>query len=92
MSGKKDNRGNKSKRVSNKKNNRELSPREELEIKKRLRRKERKSTVIKRAIMAAFLTITILIVLGGIYLFSYIFSFALTSIFCFHSQLVQIFL
>ena len=57
MSGKKDNRGNNSRRVSNKKRNRELSPREELEIKKRLRKKERKSIVIKRAIMAAFLSI-----------------------------------
>ena len=74
MSGKKDNRGNNSRRVSNKKRNRELSPREELEIKKRLRKKERKSIVIKRAIMAAFLTITILIVLCGIYLFSFISS------------------
>ncbi|WP_195986329.1 LCP family protein [Clostridium sp. D53t1_180928_C8] len=74
MSGKKDNRGNKSRGISNKRRNRELSPREELEIKKKLRRKERKSTVIKRAIMAAFLTITILIVLCGIYLFSFISS------------------
>ena len=61
MSGEKYNRGNNSRRVSNKKNNRELSPREKLEIKKRLRRKEKKSTVIKRAITAAFLTIVILI-------------------------------
>lgn len=74
MSSKKDNRVNNSRRVSNKKSNRKLSPREELEIKKRLRRKERKSTVIKRAIMAAFLTIVILIVLCGIYLFSFISS------------------
>ena len=74
MSIKEYNRGNSSKRVSNKKSNRKLSPREELEIKKRLRRKERKSTVIKRAIMAAFLTIVILIVLCGIYLFSFISS------------------
>ena len=74
MSSKKDNRVNNSRRVSNKKSNRKLSPREELEIKKKLRRKERKSTVIKRAIMAAFLTIVILIVLCGIYLFSFISS------------------
>ena len=74
MSSKKDNRVNNSRRVSNKKSNRKLSPREELEIKKRLRRKERKSTVIKRAIMAAFLTIVILTVLCGIYLFSFIAS------------------
>lgn len=74
MSIKEYNRGNSSKRVSNKKSNRKLSPREELEIKKRLRRKERKSTVIKRAITAAFLTIVILIVLCGIYLFSFISS------------------
>lgn len=40
MSGEKYNRGNNSRRVSNKKNNRELSPREKLEIKKRLRRKD----------------------------------------------------
>ena len=74
MSSKKDNRVNNSRRVSNKKSNRKLSPREELEIKKKLRRKERKSTVIKRAIMAAFLTIVILTVLCGIYLFSFISS------------------
>lgn len=74
MSIKEYNRGNSSKRVSNKKSNRKLSPREELEIKKRLRRKERKSTVIKRAITAAFLTIVILIVLCGVYLFSFISS------------------
>ena len=74
MSGEKYNRGNNSRRVSNKKNNRELSPREKLEIKKRLRRKEKKSTVIKRAITAAFLTIVILISLCGIYLFSFITS------------------
>ena len=72
MSIKKDNRGNNSRRVSNKKRSRELSPREELEIKKKLRRKEKKSTVIKRAITAAFLTIVILTVLCGVYLFSFI--------------------
>ena len=66
MSSKKDNRGNNSRRVSNKKRGRELSPREELEIRKKLRRKEKKSTVIKRAITAAFLTIVILTVLCGV--------------------------
>ena len=74
MSSKKDNRGNNSRRVSNKKRGRELSPREELEIRKKLRRKEKKSTVIKRAITAAFLTIVILTVLCGVYLFSFIAS------------------
>ena len=74
MSSKKDNRGNNSRRASNKKRVRELSPREELEIRKKLRRKEKKSTVIKRAITAAFLTIVILTVLCGVYLFSFIAS------------------
>ena len=74
MSSKKDNRGNNSRRVSNKRSSRELSPREELEIRKKLKRKEKKSTVIKRAITAAFLTIVILTVLCGVYLFSFIAS------------------
>lgn len=74
MSSKMDNRVNNSRGISNKKNKRQLSPREKLEIKKKLRRKEKKSTVIKRAIKAACLTILILIVLGGIYLFSFIAS------------------
>ena len=74
MSSKKYNRGNNNRRVFNKKNKDKLSPREELEIRKKLRRKEKKSTVIKRAITAAFLTIVILIVLCGVYLFSFISS------------------
>lgn len=74
MSSKKNNRGNNGRRVSNKRSNRELSPREELEIRKKLKRKEKKSTVIKRAITAAFLTLVILTVLCGVYLFSFISS------------------
>ena len=83
MSSKMDNRVNNSRGISYKKNKRQLSPREKLEIKKKLRRKEKKSTVIKRAIKAACLTILILIVLGGIYLFSFIafsISFVYTSL------------
>ena len=34
---------------------RKLSPREQLELKKKLRKKEKKSVIIKRAITAAFL-------------------------------------
>ncbi len=74
MSSKKDNWVKNSSRVSNKKISRELSPREELEIRKKLRRKEKKSTVIKRSITALFLTIVILIVIYGVYLFSFITS------------------
>ena len=40
MSSKMDNRVNNSRGISNKKNKRQLSPREKLEIKKKLRRKE----------------------------------------------------
>lgn len=80
MSSKKDNGVKNSSRVSNKKISRELSPREELEIRKKLRRKEKKSTVIKRSITAAFLTIVILIVICGVYLFSFITSLSNSDI------------
>lgn len=80
MAGRKENRGHSGKNDSNKNESRKLSPREELEIKKRLRRKERKSTVIKRAITAAFLTIVILIVVCGVYLFSFISSLSDSNI------------
>ena len=49
MSSKKDNRVNNSRRVSNKKSNRKLSPREELEIKKKLRRKAKKIYSYKKS-------------------------------------------
>lgn len=71
MVGKKDNRGNNRKKGSR---GRELSPKEELEIKRRIRRKDKKSTILKRAITAGFLTIIILLVLVGLYLFSFISS------------------
>lgn len=74
MAGKKENRENIDRNNFNKKECRKLSPREELEIRKRLRRKEKRSTVIKRAITAAVLTILILIVICGVYLFSFISS------------------
>ncbi|MEN8077487.1 LCP family protein [Clostridioides difficile] len=80
MAGRKENRGNSGKSDSNKNESRKLSPREELEIKKRLKRKEKKSTVIKRAITAAFLTIVILIVVCGVYLFSFISSLSDSNI------------
>lgn len=80
MAGRKENRGHSGKNDSNKNESKKLSPREELEIKKRLRRKERKSTVIKRAITAAFLTIVILIVVCGVYLFSFISSLSDSNI------------
>lgn len=80
MAGRKGNRGNSGKNDSNKNESRKLSPREELEIKKRLKRKEKKSTVIKRAITAAFLTIVILIVVCGVYLFSFISSLSDSNI------------
>lgn len=51
-----------------------LSPREQLELKKKLRKKEKRSTIIKRSITAAFLTILIIILLIGAYLFSFISS------------------
>ena len=53
---------------------RKLSPREQLELKKKLRKKEKKSVIIKRAITAAFLTMLILVLLVGVYLFSFISS------------------
>ena len=53
---------------------RKLSPREQLELKKKLRKKEQKSVMIKRAITAAFLTMLILVLLVGVYLFSFISS------------------
>ena len=80
MAGRKENRGHSGKNYSNKNESRKLSPREELEIKKRLKRKEKKSTVIKRAITAAFLTIVILIVVCGVYLFSFISSLSDSNI------------
>ena len=52
----------------------ELSPRKELELKRRLKRKEKKSTVIKRAILAAVLTIVVLIAIGATYAFSFVSS------------------
>ena len=74
MAGKKDTRGNNGRKTSVQSRKKKLSPREELEIKKRLRRKEKKSTVIKRAILAAFLTIAILIGICATYIFSFISS------------------
>lgn len=52
----------------------ELSPRKELELKRRLKRKEKKSTVIKRAILALILTIVVLIAIGATYAFSFVSS------------------
>ena len=52
----------------------ELSPRKELELKRRLKRKEKKSTVIKRAILALILTIVVLIAIGATYVFSFVSS------------------
>ena len=80
MAGKKENKGNVDRNYFNKSESRRLSPREELEIKKRLRRKEKRSTVIKRAITAAFLTILILIIVCGVYLFSFISSLSNNNI------------
>lgn len=80
MAGKKENRENIDKKEFNKNESRKLSPREELEIKKRLRRKEKRSTVIKRAITAAFLTILTLIIVCGVYLFSFISSLSNNNI------------
>lgn len=55
-------------------NNQDLSPAEKLRLKKRIKEKEKKSTVIKRAITAAFLTISILVVVVLIYGYSLISS------------------
>ena len=59
----------KSEKHNARKGSRQLSPREELEIKQRLKRKEKKSTIIKRAITAFILTIVVLVALVGVYLF-----------------------
>lgn len=64
----------KSEKHNARKGSRQLSPREELEIKQRLKRKEKKSTIIKRAITAFILTIVVLVALVGVYLFSFISS------------------
>lgn len=80
MAGKKENRESIDRKDFNKNESRKLSPREELEIKKRLRRKEKRSTVIKRALTAAFLTIVTLIIVCGVYLFSFISSLSNNNI------------
>lgn len=72
MAGSIDNRNNR--RGSVNKKVKELSPRKELELKRRLKRKEKKSTVIKRAILAAVLTIVVLIAIGATYAFSFVSS------------------
>lgn len=72
MAGSIDNRNNR--RGSVNKKVKELSPRKELELKRRLKRKEKKSTVIKRAILAAVLTIVVLIAIGATYVFSFVSS------------------
>ena len=64
----------KSEKHNARKGSRQLSPREELEIKQRLKRKEKKSTIIKRAITSFILTIVVLVALVGVYLFSFISS------------------
>lgn len=72
MAGSIDNRNNR--RGSVNKKVKELSPRKELELKRRLKRKEKKSTVIKRAILALILTIVVLIAIGTTYAFSFVSS------------------
>lgn len=72
MAGSIDNRNNR--RGSVNKKVKELSPRKELELKRRLKRKEKKSTVIKRAILALILTIVVLIAIGATYAFSFVSS------------------
>lgn len=72
MAGSIDNRNNR--RGSVNKKVKELSPRKELELKRRLKRKEKKSTVIKRAILALILTIVVLIAIGATYVFSFVSS------------------
>lgn len=59
---------------SNDDKNENLSQRQKLEGKQRVRKKEKKSVKIKRIFTAAFLTILALIIIGGIYLVSFIFS------------------
>ena len=68
----KDNRGGNGRRISNKINRGDLTPKEQLNIKRKLRKKEKRSTIIKRAILALILTVLILVTLSGIYLFSFI--------------------
>ncbi len=70
----KDNRGGNGRRISNKINRGDLTPKEQLNIKRKLRKKEKRSTIIKRAILALILTVLILVTLSGIYLFSFISS------------------
>ncbi len=70
----KDNRGGNARRISNKINRGDLTPKEQLNIKRKLRKKEKRSTIIKRAILALILTVLILVTLSGIYLFSFISS------------------
>ena len=72
MAGSIDNRNNR--RGSVNKKVKELSPRKGLELKRRLKRKEKKSTVIKRAILALILTIVVLIAIGTTYAFSFVSS------------------
>ena len=70
----KDNRGGNGRRISNKINRGDLTPKEQLNIKRKLRKKKKRSTIIKRAILALILTVLILVTLSGIYLFSFISS------------------
>ncbi len=70
----KDNRGGNGRRIPNKINRGDLTPKEQLNIKRKLRKKEKRSTIIKRAILALILTVLILVTLSGIYLFSFISS------------------
>lgn len=70
----KENRGGNGRRISNKINRGDLTPKEQLNIKRKLRKKEKRSTIIKRAILALILTVLILVTLSGIYLFSFISS------------------
>lgn len=70
----KDNRGGNGRKISNKVNRGDLTPKEQLNIKRKRRKREKRSTIIKRAILALILTVLILIGLSGIYLFSFISS------------------
>ena len=70
----------KSEKHNARKGSRQLSPREELEIKQRLKRKEKKSTIIKRAITSFILTTVVLVALVGVYLFSFISSVYIPNI------------
>ena len=51
---------------------RKLSPREQLELKKKLRKKEKKSVIIKRAITAAFFNANTCLISWGIFIFIHI--------------------